>query len=134
MAPFGLVDEIIERHGGRGKSMRQGEPGWIDGLRASGRLAAAGAARVNREGDIYEMFAVRPEGVEVLVRAAQVPEGAGKLFSSLADRPEKEHAIELPARPGQRKREARIAVRFGAVLQQACLHLSRREKTTPHPG
>ena len=59
-------------------------------------------AVADREGDIYEMFADRPEGVEVLVRAAQdraVPEGAGKLFSSLADRPEKEHAIELPARP-----------------------------------
>ena len=44
-----------------------------------------------------------------------VPEGAGRLFSSLADRPEREHMIELPARPGQRKRKARIAARFGAV-------------------
>ena len=131
-ALLGLADaRIIERHGGRGKGAKgralcdKESQRWIDGLRASGRLAAAGAARVtavaDREGDIYEMFADRPEGVEVLVRAAQdraVPEGAGKLFSSLADRPEKEHAIELPARPGQRKREARIAVRFGAVTLQ----------------
>ena len=85
-------------------------------------MAAAGAARVtavcDREGDIYEMFADRPDGVEVLIRAAQdraVPEGTGKLFSSLAGRPETEHTIGLPARPGQRKREARIALRFGAV-------------------
>ena len=114
------------RRGAKGRALCDKESQrWIDGLRASGRLAAAGAARVtavaDREGDIYEMFADRPEGVEVLVRAAQdraVPEGAGKLFSSLADRPEKEHAIELPARPGQRKREARIAVRFGAVTLQ----------------
>ena len=131
-ALLGLVDaRIIERHGGGGKRAKgralcdKESQRWIDGLRASGRLAAAGAARVtavaDREGDIYEMFADRPEGVEVPVRAAQdraVPEGAGKLFSSLADRPGREHAISLPARPGQRKREARIAVRFGAVTLQ----------------
>ena len=33
----------------------------------------------------------------------------------MADRPEREHAIELPARPGQSKRQARIGVRFGRV-------------------
>ena len=53
-----------------------------------------------------------------MVRAAQdraVPEGAGKLLSSLTDRPKNEHMIELPARPEQGKRKARIAARFGAV-------------------
>ena len=128
-ALLGLVDaRIIERHGGGGKGAQGRAPcdkqsrRWLDGLWASGRLAASGAARVtalcDREGDIYEMFADRPEGVEVLIRAAQnrvVPEGAGKLFSSLAGRPEKAHMIELPARPGQRKRKARIALCFGAV-------------------
>ena len=72
----------------------------------------------DREADIYEMFAARPEGVEVLVRAAQdraVCEETGRLFSSLADKPESEHAITLPARPGQKQRKARIALRFGAV-------------------
>ena len=131
-ALLGLVDgRIIERHGGGGKKAKgralcdKESRRWLDGMQASGRLAAAGAVRVtavaDREGDIYEMFADRPEGVEVLVRAAQdraVPEGAGRLFSSLTDRPEREHMIELPARPGQRKRKARIAVRFGAVTLQ----------------
>ena len=72
----------------------------------------------DREGDIFEMFACRPEGVEVLIRAAQdrmLSEGAGKLFSSLANRPEEDHTIELPARPGQKKRKARIGVRFANV-------------------
>ena len=129
---LGLADaRIIERHGGGGKKATgralcdKESRRWLDGLRAGVRLAAAGAARVtavaDREGDIYEMFADRPEGVEVVVRAAQdraVPEGAGRLFSSLADRPEREHVIELPARPGQKKREARICVRFGAVTLQ----------------
>ena len=128
-ALLGLVDaRVIERHGGGGKGAKgralcdKQSRRWLDGLRASGRLVQAGAVRVtavaDREGDIYEMFADRPEGVEVLVRAAQdraVSEGAGRLFSSLADRPGREHAIDLPARPGQKKRKARIAVRFGAV-------------------
>ncbi len=134
-ALLGLVDaRLIERHGGGGKKAKGAKKAkgralcekesrrWLDGMQASGRLASAGAARVtvvaDREGDIYEMFADRPDGVEVLIRAAQdraVPEGAGRLFSSLAGKPEKEHAIELPARPGQKKRKARIAVRFGAV-------------------
>ena len=122
---------LIERHGGQGKGAKgrafcdKESQRWIDGLRASGDLVAAGAAQVtagvDRESDIYEMFADRPEGVEVLIRAAQdrvVPEGAGKLFSSLADRPQREHAISLPARPGQKKRTARIGVRFGAVTLQ----------------
>lgn len=128
-ALLGLVDaRVIERHGGGGKGAKgralcdKESQRWLDGLQASGRLVQAGAVRVtalaDREGDIYEMFADRPEGVEVLVRAAQdraVSEGAGRLFSSLADRPEREHMIDLPARPGQKKRKARIAVRFGAV-------------------
>ena len=131
-ALLGLVDaRVIERHGGGGKGAKsravcdKQSQRWLDGLRASGRLAAAGAARVtavaDREGDIYEMFADRPEGVEVPVRAAQdraVSQGTGRLFHSLADRPEREHKVALPARPGQSKREARIAVRFGAVTLQ----------------
>ena len=122
----GLVDaRVIERHGGGGKGAKsravcgKQSQRWLDGLRASGRLA--GAARVtavaDREGDIDEMVADRPEGVEVPVRAAQdraVSQGAARLFHSLADRPERAHKVALPARPGQSKREARSAVRFGA--------------------
>ena len=113
----GLVDaRVIERHGGGGKGAKSravcGKQSrrWLDSLRASGRLAAAGAARVtavaDREGDIYEMVADRPEGVEVPVRAAQdraVSQGTGRLFHSLADRPEREHKVALPARPGQKQ-------------------------------
>ena len=154
------IPRFIERHGGRDKGAKgralcdKESQRWLDGM--SGRLVAAGAARVttvaDREGDIYEMFADRPEGVEVLIRAAQdraVSQGAGRLFSSLADRPEREHAIELPARPGQSKRQARIGVRFGRVTlerpkNRACRvpawrrtspsSLSRRAKSTRRPG
>lgn len=141
-ALLGLVDaRIIARQGDRGKGPKgralcdKESQRWIDGMRASGRLLAAGAARVtavaDREGDIYEMFADRPEGVEVVIRAAQdraVSQGAGRLFSSLADRPHREHVIALPARPGQRKREARIGVRFGMVT------LERPKNRPVEPG
>ena len=71
----------------------------------------------DRAGNIFEMLACRPKGVEVLIRAAQdrLTDGEGKLFSSLKDRPAQEHTVELPARPGQKKRTARIAVRFNRV-------------------
>ena len=36
----------------------------------------------------------------------------------LAGRPGREHAISLPARPGQKKREASIGTHFGAVTLQ----------------
>ena len=98
-------------------------------MKESARLLEAGAARVtavaDREGDIYEMFACRPEGMDVLVRAAQdrvLADGGGKLFDGLEGRPEEEHAVDLPARPGQKARTARISVRFGAVTLRRPRH------------
>ena len=127
-ALLGLIDtQILERFGGGGKRPKRRLPGdkqsrrWMDSMQASAHLlTSAGRVTVvaDREGDIFEMFACRPEGVEVLIRAAQdrvLAEGAGKLFSCLANRPEAEHKVELPARPGQKKRVARISVRFASV-------------------
>lgn len=124
---LGLVDmHLIERSGG-GKTPPKNRPlrdkqshRWIESMQASAeRLQSAALVTVvtDREGDIFEMFACRPKGVEVLIRAAQdrLTEGKDKLFSSLKDRPEQEHTVELPARPGQKKRSARIAVRFNRV-------------------
>lgn len=71
-----------------------------------------------READIDEMFACRPGSVEVVIRAShdRVVEGdAGKLFARLEERPSEEHEVVLPARPGQGKRTARLAVRFGTT-------------------
>ncbi len=72
----------------------------------------------DREADIYEMFACRPGSVEVLIRASHnrvVEGGVGKLFIRLEERPSDEHEVALPARPGQGKRTARLAVRFGST-------------------
>ena len=126
-AMLGLVDtQLIERFG-NGKTPPKNRPlcdkqsqRWIDSMQTSAELlqsAALVTVVADREGDIFEMFACRPKGVEVLIRAAQdrLTDDNGKLFSSLKDRPEQEHTVELPARPGQKKRSAQIAVRFNRV-------------------
>ena len=72
----------------------------------------------DREADIYEMFACRPGSIEVSIRASHdrvVEGGTGRLFASLEGCPSEEHGVELPAHSGQRKRTARLAVRFGST-------------------
>ena len=89
---LGLVDmHLIERSGG-GKTPPKNRPlrdkqshRWIESMQASAeRLQSAALVTVvtDREGDIFEMFACRPKGVEVLIRAAQdrLTEGKDKLL------------------------------------------------------
>ena len=76
-ALLGLVDaQFFVREGGKRGQCRE-KPflekesrRWLDGMVRAGDLAQAGAACVtvvaDREGDIYEDFALRPAGVEVL--------------------------------------------------------------------
>ena len=80
------------------------------------------AARVtvvaDREGDIYEQFARRPDGVHLLTRAAhdRCLADAGRLFTTIDAWPEQHReTIELPAVPGRQARTACLALRFGAV-------------------
>lgn len=125
---LGLVDgQFLRRPGGR-KAQRQSLPveekesfRWLQGADQAASVCA-GAKRItvvsDREGDIYEAFALRPEGVELLVRAAQDRSlgDDGKLFSALDALPEAGRAaLDLPAQPGRRARTATLAVRF-AVL------------------
>jgi hypothetical protein len=82
----------------------------------------AGAACVtvvaDRESDIYEQFARRPTGVQLLTRAAQdrsLADGE-RLFATMDAWPERHReTIVLPAQPGRREREACLALRFGRV-------------------
>ncbi len=72
----------------------------------------------DRESDIYEQFARRPSGVQLLTRAAQDRSLAdvGRLFATIDAWPEQHReAIVLPAQPGRREREACVALRFGRV-------------------
>jgi hypothetical protein len=82
----------------------------------------AGAACVtmvaDRESDIYEQFARRPEGVHLLTRAARDRSlgDAGGLFATIDAWPEQHReTIELPAVPGRPARTACLTLRFGAV-------------------
>src|SRR5579863_3416245 len=94
---------------------------WLDGAAAAARVCAR-ARRItmiaDRESDIYEAFARRPAGVDLLVRAAQdrALDGGGQLFASLDAQPAAGRmTIEVPAKPGQKARTASLAVRFLAV-------------------
>ncbi|MDT5010714.1 MAG: hypothetical protein QOH57_2331 [Mycobacterium sp.] len=72
----------------------------------------------DRESDIYEQFARRPSGVQLLTRAAQdrsLADG-GRLFATIDAWPERHReTIVLPAQPGRRAREACLALRFDRV-------------------
>jgi len=95
---------------------------WLKGAESASALAEAGAACVtvieDREGDIYECFALKPVGVEKLVRAAQDRRlaDATSLFSK-ADAWEEagRMTVELPAAPGRAARKAELSVKFGKV-------------------
>lgn len=130
-AILGLVDgQFLRRAAGR-KGQRRSLPveekesfRWLQGADQAASVCA-GARRItvvsDREGDIYEAFALRPDGVELLVRAAQDRslDEAGKLFAALDALPEAGRAeVDLPAQPGRRARTAQLAVRF-AVLPVA---------------
>ena len=94
---------------------------WMASMQRSEALlqeAAMVTVVAAREADIYEMFACRPGSVAVVIRASHdrvVEGGAGKLFARLKERPLEEHEVALAARPGQGKRKARLAVRFGST-------------------
>lgn len=133
-AILGLVDgHFLQRATGR-KALRRALPveekesfRWLQGADQAASVCA-GARRItvvsDREGDIYEAFALRPDGVELLVRAAQDRSlgDDGKLFAALDALPEGGRAdLHLPAQPGRKARNAQLAVRF-AVLPLAKPH------------
>ena len=97
-AVLGLIDNaFLDRKGGeRGSRKARGieekeSQRWLSGVESAAALAAAGAAGVtvvaDRESDIYESFALKPPGVELVVRAAQDRALAcgARLFSKAAD-------------------------------------------------
>ena len=124
-AILGLVDgQFLRRSSGR-KALRKALPieekesfRWLQGADSAASVCA-GARRItvvaDREGDIYEAFALCPDGVELLIRASQdrsLADG-GRLFAALDALPEAgRSALDLPAQPGRKARTVRLAVRF----------------------
>jgi hypothetical protein len=95
---------------------------WLDAIRASAALLVAGARAVtvvgDREGDIYEDFALRPPEVDVLFRAHhnRVLVNGSSLFSQSAGWKELgREMIVIPAAPGRRERKAVLALCAGVV-------------------
>jgi hypothetical protein len=127
-AILGLVHgQFLSRSQGR-KAERRSLPierkesyRWLQGADLAGQVCAM-ARRVtvvaDREADIFEAFARRPAGVDLLVRAAQdrsLGDG-GQLFAKVdALAPVAQATLDLPAKPGRRARQAVMAVRFMAV-------------------
>jgi len=126
---LGLVDNFfLTRQGGERAKRRQKafeeKDGrrWLSGAESASALAEAGAACVtvieDREGDIYECFALKPTNVEKLVRAAQdrrLADGTS-LFSKAETWNEAGRmTVELPAAPGRKARKAELSIGFGKV-------------------
>jgi hypothetical protein len=128
-AVLGLIDNaFLDRKGGeRGSRKARGieekeSQRWLSGVESAAALAAAGAAGVtvvaDRESDIYESFALKPPGVELVVRAAQDRALAcgARLFSKAADWDEAGRmSVALPAIPGRKARHAQLSLRFSTV-------------------
>lgn len=95
---------------------------WLNGAESAGALMEAGAACVtvieDREGDIYECFALKPANVEKLVRAAQdrcLADGTSLFAKADAWDEAGRMVVELPAAPGRKARKAELSVSFGKV-------------------
>jgi hypothetical protein len=126
---LGLVHSQSLRRSGGARGARKATPfaakqsaRWLAGTQAAAGLLQAGAARVtvvsDREGDIYEEFALRPPAVDLLVRVAQdrTLAGGGRLFAAAREWPELGRVtVSLPAAPGRAARQTQFAVRAGRV-------------------
>jgi hypothetical protein len=160
-ALLGLVDAVVLRRNGGKKHTRKQRAfadkqsrRWHDSTQAAAGLRAAGAAAVtavmDREGDIYEVFAQRPTGVDLLVRAAQdrtLADGT-HLFGCTAGMPELGRmTVDLPAAPGRAARTATLALwvrtvgiarphgrRVGEVPAQISLTLVEAREVNPPEG
>jgi hypothetical protein len=104
---------------------------WIESTERAGEVLAAATSITmvsDRESDFYELFAKRPQNVELVVRACQnrrieETEEPGLLFTFIDAGPEQARfAMKLPAAPGRRARDADFAVRFAPVTVRRPLH------------
>lgn len=124
---LGLVDAVfLAREGGQRERRKERDfedkdsRRWLSGAESASALADAGAACVtvveDREGDIYECFAYKPDNVEKLVRAAQDRRLAGgtSLFAEAGQWSEAGRmTVELPAAAGRKARTAELSISFG---------------------
>jgi Transposase DDE domain len=131
---IGLVDaKVWNRRGGKAKSRRSRTTAqkesqrWIDATtRAADVLkeAASITGVSDRESDMYEHFARRPEALHLVVRACQnrrIETDEGEqielLFAHIDALPEQgRFKSDIPAAPGRKARSSELAVRFAPIV------------------
>ena len=93
---------------------------WLAGADQAAKIASK-AAKItviaDRESDIYEAFTRRPANVELLIRVAKDRALEETSLFAHADRlPVAAHmALDLPAKPGRKARQAELVLRFASV-------------------
>ena len=94
---------------------------WVDAIALAEDVVAAGAASVtvvaDREADLYETFACRPEGVDVVIRVHhnRLLRDGSRLYEAGVILPGAKLIVDVPAGPGRTARKARLTVRTGRV-------------------
>ena len=139
-AVLGLLDtKVWNRTGGkvqhrRSRTTQQKESQrWLDGTKRAAEVLAAAASITgvsDRESDIYEHFALRPQNMHLIVRACQnrrieTDEEAefDLLFSHIDNLPEQgRFKADVPAAPGRKARTSELAVRFSQVVLRKPRH------------
>ena len=128
---LGLVHAEFLKHEGGKKASRykraiadKASRRWLTASDIAGQLSEAGAAKVtvvaDRESDIYEAFALKPDAVELLIRSNHDRVlnmgGHERLFAHVNGQPEAgRFRLELSAAPGRKKRQALLSVRYCRV-------------------
>jgi hypothetical protein len=137
---LGLVEaKVWNRKGGKvtdrrsRKTSNKESQRWLDGTMRAGEVLAAAAHITgvsDRESDIYEHFARRPDNVHLIVRACQNrkietddADQINLLFSHVDGLPEQgRFEVKIPAAPGRKARTTELAVRFSRVVLRKPLH------------
>ena len=163
---LGLVDaKVWNRKGGKvtdrrsRKTPHKESQRWLDGTMRAGEVLTAAAHITgvsDRESDIYEHFARRPDNVHLIVRACQNrkietddADQINLLFGYVDGAPEQgRFEAKIPAAPGRKARTTELALRFSRVVLRKPLHgaaadlpatitltmVDVRETTMPHDG
>lgn len=135
-AQFLLRDEGLRRDRAKRRIEDRESHRWVAATALAG-AALRQAARItmvaDREADIWEHFADRPAEVDLVIRAAhdRALEDGGQLFAEASAWPEAGRLeVTVEARPGQKTRLARLALRFGPAVLRRARRLSHTERDT----